>query len=260
MSRRSSEMTVNRTHHRPISRCLALTALFVAPLLSGACAEEKQHPAEARRAESYGTGIVSMETVQKAMALNRRAAEEAAQKAQEPPPVEVSAPAPELPVAPRPRTRPKTQALAHAPAATSVAPAPAAAVVPASSVTEASPVLAAPAPIAAELPAAAPTLNAALFADEVSPIYSKDDQDVVPARPVSSQIGGGLDVTIADVNTMELVISKFGRVEQVKLSAPAKRMTDMVLLSSAKTWKFTPATKNGQPVRYRTLYSWETTR
>ena len=94
----------------------------------------------------------------------------------------------------------------------------------------------------------------------MSPIYSKDDQDVVPARPVSSQIGGGLDVTIADVNTMELVISKFGRVEQVKLSAPAKRMTDMVLLSSAKTWKFTPATKNGQPVRYRTLYSWETTR
>ena len=107
MSRRSSEMTVNRTHHRPISRCLTLTALFVAPLLSGACAEEKQPPAEARRAESYGNGIVSMETVQKAMAMNRRAAEAAAQKAQEPPPVEVSAPEPEEPVAPRPRTRAK---------------------------------------------------------------------------------------------------------------------------------------------------------
>jgi hypothetical protein len=252
-------MTVTRTHHRPVSRSLALTALFVAPLLSGACAEEKQQSADARRAESYGTGIVSMETVQKAMAMNRRAAEEAARKAQEPPPVEVSAPAPEVPVTPRPRTRVKAQTLAHAPAA-SAAPAPATTVVPAAAVTEASPVVAAPAPIAAELPPATPTLKAALFADEVSPIYSKDDQDVVPARPVSSQIGGGLDVTIADVNTMELVISKFGRVEQVKLSAPAKRMTDMVLLSSAKTWKFTPATKNGQPVRYRTLYSWETTR
>ena len=94
MRPRSSEMTVNRTHHRPISRCLTLTALFVAPLLSGACAEEKQQPAEARRAESYGNGIVSMETVQKAMAMNRRAAEAAAQKAQEPPPVEASAPEP----------------------------------------------------------------------------------------------------------------------------------------------------------------------
>ena len=114
MSRRSSEMTVNRTHHRPISRCLALTALFVAPLLSGACAEEKQQSADARRAASYGTGIVSMETVQKAMAMNRRAAEEAAKKAQEPPPVEVSAPEPEVPVAPRPRTRAKAQTLAHA--------------------------------------------------------------------------------------------------------------------------------------------------
>ena len=257
-------MTVNRTHHRPISRCLTLTALFVAPLLSGACAEEKQQPAEARRAESYGNGIVSMETVQKAMAMNRRAAEaraaQAAQSAPEPPPLEVSAPTPDTPVAPRPRTRAKAQPLAHVPLATSVAPAPATTVVPASPVTEASPVVVAPVPIAAELPAATPKLNTALFEDEVSPIYSKDDQDVVPARPVSSQMAGGLDVTIADVNTMELVISKFGRVEQVKLSAPAKRMTDMVLLSSAKTWKFTPATKNGQPVRYRTLYSWETTR
>ena len=83
---------------------------------------------------------------------------------------------------------------------------------------------------------------------------------MVPARLLVSQNGGGLNASVADINTMELVISKFGRVEQVKLSAPAKRMTDMVLLSSAKTWKFTPAMRNGQPVRYRTRYSWETTR
>jgi len=58
---------------------------------------------------------------------------------------------------------------------------------------------------------------------------------------------------------MELVISKQGRVEQVKLLTPTKRMTDMLLLSGAKTWKFTPAIRNGQPVRYRTQFSWETT-
>jgi serine/threonine protein kinase len=85
-------------------------------------------------------------------------------------------------------------------------------------------------------------------------------RDVTPARLLTSQNGAGLDASITDVNSMELVISKLGRVEQAKLSAPAKRMTDMVLLSSAKTWKFAPAMRNGQPVRYRTVYSWETTR
>jgi hypothetical protein len=33
----------------------------------------------------------------------------------------------------------------------------------------------------------------------------------------------------------------------------------MLLLSGAKTWKFVPATRNGQPVRYRTQFSWEET-
>jgi hypothetical protein len=37
-------------------------------------------------------------------------------------------------------------------------------------------------------------------------------------------------------------------------------MTDMLLLSGAKLWKFEPATKDGQPVRYRTTVSWQTTR
>ena len=95
---------------------------------------------------------------------------------------------------------------------------------------------------------------------EASPIYTKDDPDVTPARLLTAQNGAGLDTSITDVNSMELVISKLGRVEQARLSAPAKRMTDMVLLSSAKTWKFSPAMRNGQPVRYRTVYSWETTR
>jgi hypothetical protein len=36
-------------------------------------------------------------------------------------------------------------------------------------------------------------------------------------------------------------------------------MTDMLLLSGAKTWKFTPAMKEGVPVRYRTTISWEIT-
>jgi hypothetical protein len=58
---------------------------------------------------------------------------------------------------------------------------------------------------------------------------------------------------------MELIISKQCRVEEVRLISPPQRMTDMLLLSGAKTWKFVPALKDGKPVRYRTQFSWDAT-
>jgi hypothetical protein len=33
-------------------------------------------------------------------------------------------------------------------------------------------------------------------------------------------------------------------------------MADMMLLSGAKLWRFSPAVKDGKPVRYRTTLSW----
>lgn len=253
-------MTVNTTHHRLTSRSLALAVLCVAPLMAGACAEEQ--PKDARRAESYGTGIVSLETVQRSMALHNRPAP--APPAPEPAPVEVSTPKVEAPpVAPRaPRTRPQAAAQVAVPVVASLAPATPVVVAPTTAAATAPAVTPTAAAVEeAPAPAPPPALNPALYVEvEASPIYTKDDPDVTPARLLTAQNGAGLDASITDVNSMELVISKLGRVEQAKLSAPAKRMTDMVLLSSAKTWKFTPAMRNGQPVRYRTIYSWETTR
>jgi hypothetical protein len=98
------------------------------------------------------------------------------------------------------------------------------------------------------------------MAEDVSHIYSKGDDGVTPARLLTTTSTAGLSMDATDVNTMELVINKLGRVEQVRLAGQAKRMTDMLLLSGAKLWKFEPATKDGQPVRYRTTVSWQTTR
>jgi outer membrane biosynthesis protein TonB len=58
------------------------------------------------------------------------------------------------------------------------------------------------------------------------------------------------------VNRMELVVASDGSVERVRLVSAPKRMADMMLLSGAKLWKFTPAVKDGVPVRYRTMVSW----
>ena len=55
---------------------------------------------------------------------------------------------------------------------------------------------------------------------------------------------------------LELIISPAGTVERARFLEVPQRMADMMLLSSAKTWQFTPAVKDGQPVRYRTVLSW----
>jgi outer membrane biosynthesis protein TonB len=58
------------------------------------------------------------------------------------------------------------------------------------------------------------------------------------------------------VNSMELVIATDGSVERVRLVSVPRRMADMMLLSGAKLWRFSPAVKDGEPVRYRTTLSW----
>jgi hypothetical protein len=55
---------------------------------------------------------------------------------------------------------------------------------------------------------------------------------------------------------MELLIDESGVVQQARLTSRPVRMSDMLLLSPAKTWKFHPALKNGQPVKYRLKMSW----
>ena len=57
-------------------------------------------------------------------------------------------------------------------------------------------------------------------------------------------------------NRMELVIAADGSVERVRLVNGPARMPDMMLLSGAKVWRFSPAMKNGEAVRYRTTVSW----
>jgi len=72
-----------------------------------------------------------------------------------------------------------------------------------------------------------------------------------PVAPIDPKVGG--------TNTMELLIDEGGNVEQVKLVSEPVRMSDMLLLSSAKTWRFHPALKDGKPVKFQLLVSWTVT-
>jgi outer membrane biosynthesis protein TonB len=58
-------------------------------------------------------------------------------------------------------------------------------------------------------------------------------------------------------NAMELIVSPAGEVDHVRLVTDPRRMTDMMILSAAKLWKFAPAVKDGHPVRYRLIITWQ---
>ena len=58
-------------------------------------------------------------------------------------------------------------------------------------------------------------------------------------------------------NVIEVIVSEAGDVQHARFVATPQRMPDTFVLSRAKVWKFSPAMKDGRPVRYRLLLSWE---
>ena len=50
---------------------------------------------------------------------------------------------------------------------------------------------------------------------------------------------------------IEIVIDERGAVEAAKMAKSVTPMYDDLLLQSARSWRYTPAKKDGKPVRYR---------
>jgi hypothetical protein len=116
--------------------------------------------------------------------------------------------------------------------------------------------------VLAARPPAAPSSSPIVFTrGTTGRVYTDADREVEPPIMVYPQVRPGtLAGPESDFNTMEIVVSERGMVEQVRLLTTPKRMTDMMLLSGAKTWRFEPASVAGAPVRYRMAITWPTTR
>jgi hypothetical protein len=98
-----------------------------------------------------------------------------------------------------------------------------------------------------------------LVASETNKIYSRDDSDVQPPTMRYPQLPAPLLISSSGsdlVNRMEILVAADGSVERVRLVGIPARMPDMMLLSGAKLWRFSPALKDGEPVRYRTFVTW----
>jgi TonB family protein len=75
---------------------------------------------------------------------------------------------------------------------------------------------------------------------------------VEPPRLLRPQLPSALPPTRSpdEVGVLEVLVNEEGNVERVRLISPANRFQDRMLVSAAKTWKFTPAMRDGRPVRY----------
>ena len=94
-------------------------------------------------------------------------------------------------------------------------------------------------------PAVDPLRSAAVF----------DSRDVNVTPPVTLRLNlpslGEDD--LAQAGVVETIVSASGEVEKVKLVSPPQSVHEAMILSAIKTWRFQPAMKDGQPVRYRHL-------
>jgi len=50
---------------------------------------------------------------------------------------------------------------------------------------------------------------------------------------------------------LEIVINERGTVDSAVMRVPLNRFYDVYVLNEAKSWRYTPALKDGKPVRYR---------
>jgi hypothetical protein len=72
-------------------------------------------------------------------------------------------------------------------------------------------------------------------------------QLIRPASPRTPPPG----VRPEELPEVEILVASTGDVETVRLLSPESGRTAAILLSAVKAWVFEPATRAGQPVKYR---------
>jgi hypothetical protein len=81
-------------------------------------------------------------------------------------------------------------------------------------------------------------------------MFTAADPDVDPPRITRQQLPRKPDPG-DDTGYFDVVINEMGDVERVQLVSPMRRFQERMLMAAAKAWKFRPALRDGQPVRYR---------
>ena len=109
-------------------------------------------------------------------------------------------------------------------------------------------------------PALVPDIDTALVAEAPAPllpakVFDTSDVNVTPPVTLRRRLPSAPPAAEwdEDVGVVEAVVSWTGEVEKVKLISPPNSVHEAMILSAIKTWRFSPAKKDGRPVRYRYL-------
>ena len=100
--------------------------------------------------------------------------------------------------------------------------------------------------------------NAAPKDVDAERVYSAKDPDVVPPTPILPRLLAGLRPSTPGIRpsvlTVAVIVAPDGTVESVRGLVAPQSMGETVLLTEAlsavKSWRFSPATKDGEPVKY----------
>ena len=88
-------------------------------------------------------------------------------------------------------------------------------------------------------------------------VYSVTDADVVPPVVTYPRYVEAMEREHPNALPFQVVIDENGLVESAVLAVYPTDMRQAVsgtmLLAAAKAWRFTPATKDGQPVKFRRM-------
>ncbi len=84
------------------------------------------------------------------------------------------------------------------------------------------------------------------------PIYSAEDRTVVPPATITQTLPSFRGVSpIERIGRIEVIVDETGAVESAVMTASVSSTYDKVALAAARNWRFTPATVNGKPVKFR---------
>jgi TonB family protein len=91
-------------------------------------------------------------------------------------------------------------------------------------------------------------------ASEAGTIYDESSAEVVPPvalTPILPPISADVSVAIHNQGLFEIVVDESGGVESFSVRRSVRADYDALVLEGSRNWRFKPATRKGQPVKFR---------
>jgi TonB family protein len=83
-------------------------------------------------------------------------------------------------------------------------------------------------------------------------VYSGDDRNVIPPNVINQTLPVFQGAVFAPrYGMLEVLISETGEIESAVMTQSVTVAYDRLAIAAARKWRYTPATVNGVPVKYR---------